>query len=106
MARAAIVDGRNECWTSHATAWEVAIKVSLGKLKLEVPYEDLFPGEVIKNRLGILPTDFSHFREVIELPLHHGDPFDRLLIAQARVEGLTVVTRDPHFPAYDVPLLW
>jgi PIN domain nuclease of toxin-antitoxin system len=64
-ARAAIEDPANEKWVSHATAWEVAIKVSLGKLKLLVPYEDLFPGAVQANGCGILLPDFRHYRELL-----------------------------------------
>jgi PIN domain nuclease of toxin-antitoxin system len=105
-ARAAIEDSNNEKWVSHATAWEVAIKTSLGKLHLSVPYEELFPGALKTNGFGALPQDFRHYRELLNLPRHHGDPFDRLIIAQAIVEGLTVVSCDPHFSSYGVPLLW
>lgn len=105
-ARAAIEDLANVKHVSHATAWEVAIKVSLGKLKLAVPYDDLFPGAVLANGFHVLPTDYRHYRELLTLPFHHRDPFDRLLIAQARVEGMRLVSCDPHFPAYGAPLLW
>jgi len=105
-ARSAMEDARNDCFVSHATAWEVAIKAGLGKLELRVPYDDLFPVAVLANGFTVLTPDFRHYRQVIGLPLHHRDPFDRLLIAQAMAEGLTIVTCDPHFPAYGVPLLW
>lgn len=105
-ARAAIEDLDNEKYVSHASAWEVAIKASLGKLKLAAPFDELFPGAVVSNGFLTLPTDFRHCRELLTLPFHHRDPFDRLLIAQARVEGLTLVSRDPHFPSYGVPVLW
>ena len=105
-ARVAIEDETNECWVSHATAWEVAIKASLRKLKLHVPYEELFPGAVVVNGCKMLPPDFRPYRELLEMPPHHRDPFDRLLIAQAQVEGLTPVTCDPRFSACDVSLLW
>jgi len=105
-ARAAIEDPKNEKWVSHATGWEVAIKMSLGKLKLSVPYEDLLPGALKANGFGALPQDFRHYRELLNLPRHHGDPFDRLLIAQAMAEGLTIVSCDPRFSPYGVPLLW
>jgi len=105
-ARAAMEDEDNECWVSHATAWEVAIKASLGKLIHQVPYDDLFPGAIAANGWRVLPPDFRHYRELFELPQHHRDPFDRLLIAQARVGGMTLVSCDPNFPAYDVPVLW
>ncbi|MBI4325328.1 MAG: type II toxin-antitoxin system VapC family toxin [Chloroflexi bacterium] len=105
-ARAGIEDPANDKFVSHATAWEVAIKASLGKLKLAVPYDELFPGALQTNGFEALSTGWRHYRELLTLPFHHRDPFDRLLVAQARVEGLTLVSCDPHFPAYGVPVLW
>ena len=105
-ARAAIEAPGNKKYVSHATAWEIAIKASLGKLTLSIPYEDLFPGALLANGFLPLPQDFRHYRELLTLPFHHRDPFDRLIIAQARVERLTLVSKDPHFTPYDVPLLW
>ena len=105
-ARAAIEDARNEKHVSHATAWEVAIKVRLGKLKLAVPFAELFPGALLTNGFRVLPPDFRHYQELLTLPFHHRNPFDRLLVAQARVEGLTLVSCDKHFAAYGVALLW
>ena len=71
-----------------------------------MPYEELFPGALLANGFLPLPHEFRHYRELLTLPFHHRDPFDRLLSAQARVEGLTLVSKDPHFAAYGVPLLW
>lgn len=105
-ARAAMEDPANERYVSHATAWEVAIKLSLGKLKLQADYEDLFPGVLDANGFALLPPAVPHYQALIPLPRHHGDPFDRLIIAQAQVEHLTIITSDIHFPAYDIPLLW
>jgi PIN domain nuclease of toxin-antitoxin system len=105
-ARAAIEDLGNEKYVSHVTAWEVAIKASLGKLKLDVSYDDLFPGALLTNGFLSLPPEFPHYRELLTLPFHHRDPLDRLLVAQARVERLTLVSRDPRFAAYGVPVLW
>jgi PIN domain nuclease of toxin-antitoxin system len=105
-ARAAVEDPPNDKHVSHVTAWEVAVKVSLGKLKLSVPYQDLFPGAVLANGFQVLPTEFRHFWRLLSLPFHHRDPFDRLLIAQALEERMTLVSCDPHFPAYQAPLLW
>lgn len=106
QARAAICDGANESLVSDATAWEAGIKHSLGKLRLPAPFEELFPGRIIAEGFRVLPIRHLHLHELVRLPLHHRDPFDRLLIAQARMEGLTLVSCDPHFPAYGVPLLW
>lgn len=105
-ARAAMEDPSNERFISHATPWEVAIKLSLGRLQLQVGFEVLFPGVMKANGFEFLPPAVEHYRALISLPQHHGDPFDRLLVAQARVEGLTLVSCDVHFPAYGVPVLW
>ncbi len=105
-ARAAIEDPANEKHVSLVTAWEVAIKVNLGKLKLTVPYEELFPGAILANGFQSLPTEFRHFQKLLSLPFHHRDPFDRLLVAQALVEGMTLVPCDPHFSAYGATVLW
>ena len=86
--------------------WEAAIKMALGKLTLTVPYEQLFPKAIEANGFAMLVPDLSHYYSLLKLPLHHRDPFDRLLIAQAQVEGLTLVTCDPEFALYGVPLLW
>ncbi len=105
-ARTAIEDEANERWVSHASMWEVAIKLSLSKLKLQVPYEDLFPGIVTANGWQILPPDLQHYRELLSLPFHHRDPFDRLLIAQARVEQPTLVSCDARLGRYGTPIWW
>ena len=105
-ARAAIGDAENRSHVSDATAWEVCIKVSLGKLKTPVPFEELFPARVESLGFHVLPIRHLHLHAALHLPWHHRDPFDRLLIAQAQVEGLTRVSCDPEFPTYGVPVLW
>lgn len=105
-ALAAMTDRSNELYVSHATAWEVAIKLCLGKIKLEAGYEVIFQRVLEANGFMVLPPSVEHYLALIPLPRHHGDPFDRLIIAQAQVEGLTVITCDGEFPAYGVPLLW
>jgi PIN domain nuclease of toxin-antitoxin system len=105
-ARAAMEDDSNERYVSHATAWEVAIKVGLGKLTLQGDYRVLFPGILEANGFVLLPSEVKHYETLITLPRHHGDPFDRLIIAQAQVDGLTIITCDEDFPAYGLPLLW
>jgi PIN domain nuclease of toxin-antitoxin system len=84
----------------------VAIKARLGKLKLQIPYEDLFPDAVLATGFSALTPRFEHYRALIELPWIHRDPFDRLLIAQAQTEGLTVISKDVHFAAYGISALW
>lgn len=105
-ARAAMEDAGNDRYISHATAWELAIKLSLGKLRMKVDYDLIFPHVVEANGFRMLIPTVRHYQALIPLPKHHGDPFDRLLIAQAQVEGLTLVSCDTHFPAYGVSLLW
>ncbi len=105
-ARDAIEDDANQRFVSHATAWEIAIKLGLGKLKLAVPYEDLFPGVLSANGFLTLQPHFNHYRALLQLPLYHRDPFDRLILAQAKVEGMTLISCDLHMPAYGVRVLW
>ncbi len=89
-------------WVSAASAWEVAIKMAVGKLKLRSPFEL----GIDASGFGKLPITFTHAAAVGTLPFHHGDPFDRLIIAQAQTEGLVVVTHDRQFEPYGVPVLW
>lgn len=89
-------------YVSAATAWEIAIKVALGKLQVPGPVEPA----VAQSGFGKLPVEFRHAAAVMALPAHHGDPFDRMLIAQALTEGLTLVTHDRQLAPYGVPVLW
>jgi PIN domain nuclease of toxin-antitoxin system len=97
-ARKAIGDGKNTVYVSAAVAWEIAIKRSLGKL--EAPND--LEAAMEANRFLPLPVTVSHALAVQTLPDHHRDPFDRLLIAQARLEGFKLVSRDPNIPRYGV----
>ena len=103
-AREAIT-GAEEIHLSVVSPWELVIKSALGKIDLRRPVE--FIVKELEREFGAesLGVSLAHVLEVGRLPPHHGDPFDRLLIAQARVEGLTVVTRDHVFAQYDVPLV-
>ncbi len=105
-ARTAIESKDNENHVSLVTGWEMAIKVSLGKLRLPIAYEELFPGRLASLGFNIQQIEARHFHELLRLPFHHRDPFDRLLVAQAKSEGLTLVTCDPQFAAYGVPIIW
>ena len=100
-ARAAIADPQNEVFASSLSFAEIAIKQGLGKLDGPFISDDL----LAEQGISPLPLTPRHGRRVVELPLHHRDPFDRLLIAQALEEGLTIVTADARFRAYGVPLL-
>ncbi|HEV8676776.1 MAG TPA: type II toxin-antitoxin system VapC family toxin [Methylomirabilota bacterium] len=103
--RAHVTTAENELLLSAGSVWEIAIKHALGRLRL--PME---PAEYIPNRLAAtgsvpLAIDYRHALRVGQLPRHHRDPFDRILIAQAQVEGIPILTSDPHFARYDVELL-
>lgn len=101
-ARAAIREGHNLVFVSAASAWEIAIKRALGKLEAPDDLEEA----VVASRFQSLPITLGHAQSVGRLPRHHDDPFDRMLIAQAHTEQLTVITHDKRFGAYHVPLLW
>ena len=100
-ARELIEDGAQDILVSAASAWEIAIKRAQGRL--EAP-QDL-AAAVAKQSFRPLPISVEHAAAAGDLAAHHRDPFDRMLIAQAMVEGLTIMTRDPSFRAYGVPLL-
>jgi len=100
-AEAAIAAPESEILVSASSVWEAEIKAAAGRLHLS---GDLIHG-VEKSGFAELPVRSQHGRAAARLPLHHRDPFDRMLIAQARLESLVLVTRDPAFRLYDVPLL-
>ena len=100
-SRAAIADPENRVFVSAATAWEIAVKRAAGRL---VAHGDI--GEwIASNGFGALPIDVEHAVASAELPTHHADPFDRLLIAQAVLEGFVLVARDDEIDKYDVEIL-
>ena len=101
-ARQAVADPSSLVHVSAATIWELSIKASLGKLDLGGA--DLVE-EIEANDFLELPMTARHSLAAATLPRHHDDPFDRMLIAQARIEGLRVVTRDPAFRAYDIAIV-
>lgn len=105
-ARRAIEDDAHTCFVSLVTAWELAIKVSLGKLRLATPVGRYFAEHVAVNRFDVLGIELAHIAHVERLPQHHGDPFDRLLVGQALVEGLTVVSSDAVFAKYGLKRTW
>ena len=103
-ARKAISD--EDCLLSLASLWEIAIKVSLGKLKLPSSFSRYIPQQLALNGFSGLEIGFRHIAGCAELPWHHRDPFDRLLIAQALEEDLRVVSRDPVFEQYGIRRIW
>lgn len=100
--RQVLKDSKNRVFLSIATAWEISIKYKTGKLSLKTTLEECFKQARFAT---ILPITLDHLLKLNSLPLHHRDPFDRLLIAQANIEKLTILTSDPKFKEYQVKVL-
>ena len=105
-ARHLIDNPDNRKFLSIASLWEIAIKVSLGKLALNKPFEKLFPEQLHFNRIEILDITVDNLIKLTTLPFHHRDPFDRLIVAQALVERLPVIGADVIFDAYGINREW
>jgi PIN domain nuclease of toxin-antitoxin system len=105
-ARSAMASGTNTCLLSAASAWELAIKASLGKLDVGGDVARFVAEQVALNRFAALPVELDHAVGVAALPLHHRDPFDRLLAAQALAEDAAVVSADAIFSRYGVKRIW
>jgi PIN domain nuclease of toxin-antitoxin system len=105
-ANALIVDPANRKLVSMATRWEIAIKVGLGRLTLGEPATTFLPRELATNHFDLLPIELRHATFVETLPMHHRDPFDRLLVAQSRVESISIVSIDPVLDLYGISRLW
>lgn len=96
----------NTLLISLASLWEIAIKVSIGKLILQQPLEHFLSSQLQENGIAQLNIDFRHVVKVTDLPFHHRDPFDRLIISQALVENLPVISSDSAFDDYGIERLW
>lgn len=103
---AQIVDETNELWFSVASVWEMGIKVGLGKLPLPETIDRYIANRMKELGARSLEIRADHALQAAGLPLHHRDPFDRMLIAQAQVEGMVIVSADRMFARYDVEILW
>ncbi len=101
-----ISDPANRKLVSPVSAWEVAIKVSLKKLDIGGPYLGFFPQHMIRNNFEWLPISDDHLATLAALPFHHKGPFDRLLVAQALVEGIPLVSGDTALDAYGINRVW
>ena len=97
--------GADELFLSVASIWEMLIKAALGKLTFKAPAAEFIQKEMAKNRIQTLTINFTHLTELEFLPLIHKDPFDRMLIAQARAEKMPILSSDFKLRQYDVPLL-
>jgi PIN domain nuclease of toxin-antitoxin system len=104
--REILTDGRQEIYLSAATAWELSIKMRLGKLQFPGPPSSSVPAFMTKQGLRPLTLTHAHAVGVYDLPLHHTDPFDRLIIAQALAEDMVILTSDRMFKKYSVDLVW
>ncbi len=100
-AREALENGLNTVYLSSAAVWEMAIKKAIGRLDIPMNLEEVLG----KAHIEVLPITLPHALAVADLPVHHQDPFDRMQVAQARLEGLILVTRDPKITEYDVQVL-
>jgi PIN domain nuclease of toxin-antitoxin system len=106
LAKEIIADGANEIFLSAATAWEIAIKTARGRLELP---ED--PTRYVSSRMNLhgfqaLPVQIHHAVQVYKLPMHHADPFDRLLIAQSQIESMPLISVDAEIRKYEVEVVW
>ena len=104
--REILEDGANTLWLSLASVWELSIKVSTGKLQLTEPVIDLVQFQQAQSGIQILPITLAHLDLIETLPFHHRDPFDRLLIAQAKAENLILVSVDAAFDPYGINRFW
>jgi len=103
----ALIDDRsNNKFVSITSLWEIAIKVRIGKLTITEPFNQLFPHQLEINGFDLLPVKIKHTSVIASLPLHHRDPFDRLLISQSLEEKMSIVSADEVFDVYGVDRLW
>ncbi|MFZ0243565.1 MAG: type II toxin-antitoxin system VapC family toxin [Desulfobacterales bacterium] len=100
-----IADKRNTVYLSAASSWEIAIKYSIGKLPLPEPPMRFIPKRLARDAIAALPVEVIHTLYVADLPLHHKDPFDRILISQSIQRGIPIVTADRQFERYDVKII-
>lgn len=105
-AREIISNIKNELFFSAASGWEISIKVQIGRLKLPDEPQRFIPVQMRTNAIQSLPILMSHALHVFILPDHHRDPFDRLLIAQAQLEGLPIMSADPQIAKYQIKIIW
>ncbi len=104
--RAIISDGVNEILFSAVSAWEIVVKAGIGRLAVPDNLENYIPEQVSRNRFEVLPISITHALRVSRLPNHHKDPFDRMLVAQAQVEKVTILTGDAQIARYPIRVAW
>jgi len=104
--RGRLADPATRLLLSAVSAWEIAVKYALGKLPLPEPPQTYVPSRMRYDSVDGFPVSHTHALHVASLPPHHGDPFDRMLVAQAQLENVTLVTADPQITKYEVDILW
>lgn len=105
LAKKEVENINNKCFLSIASLWEHSIKLSLNKLELYRPFNSI-PDLLTANSIEILPIQFKHLQQLLILPLHHRDPFDRLILAQAISQDMVIVTKDGIFKKYTSNIIW
>ena len=105
-AREIFIAGRNELLLSVASIWEILLKVQVGKIRFEEPAVGYLKRQIFKNNIRMLPILMDHVAHLESLPLHHRDPFDRILVAQSMEENLSLLTADPLMKSYSVSVIW
>ncbi|MBI3757203.1 MAG: type II toxin-antitoxin system VapC family toxin [Deltaproteobacteria bacterium] len=105
-AKQAICDPTNRKLVSTASCWEIAIKVSLKKLDLGAPYRGFIHQHMVRNNFELLQITDEHLAGLVDLPFHHKDPFDRMLVAQSLYEQIPIVSADPQLDAYGLTRIW
>jgi len=106
FARELITDPTNQAYISIASLWENSIKISLGKLSLAIPFEELLSQQLTSNSIDTLPIELAELELIARLPFHHRDPFDRLLVAQSLIRNFPLVSADENLDRYGVQRLW
>jgi PIN domain nuclease of toxin-antitoxin system len=105
-ARQVLTSGEHELYFSLVSLWEIAVKMKIGKLNTVGSSVSYIRDEMVEYGMELLPIRYEHILQLERLPLHHSEPFDRLLIAQGIAESLPILTHDSEFPAYPVKLIW
>ncbi|HEU4880796.1 MAG TPA: type II toxin-antitoxin system VapC family toxin [Longimicrobium sp.] len=105
-ARTRIEARDSEILLSIASIWEIAIKAALGRLPLPMPVRSFVPHQMAENNIGLLPVALDHALEAGSLPHHHRDPFDRMLVVQARMEEMPIISADPELDRYGIDRVW
>ncbi|MEK7433697.1 MAG: type II toxin-antitoxin system VapC family toxin [Cyanobacteriota bacterium] len=94
----------NQIYVSKVSLWEIAIKISISKLNTSIPFPEL-EKFLLDNNFDILEIGFKHFEHLLNLPIHHNDPFDRIIICQSVIENIPIITYDNKFSLYDVRII-